>query len=69
MARDDLRLIIDAERKTADERVRKLEQQYHAALASLHEEHLKYKKKRDFADWIWTAVFAAGCVFVVLVLT
>ena len=27
------------------------------------------RKKRDVEDWIWTAVFVAGCLLVVKLLT
>ena len=75
MARDDLKLIIEAERKTAATRIDQIHKLYgeelkarDQALKEIHAAHEKYRKRRNVADWIWTVIFVAVAGFVVLVL-
>ena len=75
MARDDLKLIIEAERKTAATRIDQIHRLYgeelkarDKALEEVYKAHDKYRRRRNTADWIWTVVFVAVAGFVVLVL-
>lgn len=66
---DYLRMIIDAERKAADDKIKQLKAQHELELNELKLEHQEYKKRRDAMDYVWTGIFITLLSLIVLVRT